>query len=71
MSVSKCLQVRLEKYRMLIWNNGPQFDNVIFCTFCLELNIKNLYSTPHYPQSNGQTEVTNKTLLDALKKMLE
>ena len=44
---------------------------VVFWIFCLELNIKNLYSTPHYPQSNGKTEATNKTLLVALKKMLE
>ena len=55
----------------IVIDNGPQFENVIFWTFCVELNIKNLYSTPHYPQSNGQTEVTNKTLLNALKKMLE
>ncbi|KAL6348510.1 hypothetical protein AAG906_009970 [Vitis piasezkii] len=40
-------------------------------TFYLELKIKNLYSTPHYPQSNGQAEATNKTLLIALKKRLE
>ena len=26
---------------------------------------------PHYPQSNEQVEATNKTLLTALKKMLE
>lgn len=39
--------------------------------FCAELNIKNLYSTPRYPQSNGQAEATNKTLLNALKKCLE
>lgn len=37
----------------------------------MELKIKNLYSTPHYPQSNGQAEATNKTLLTALKKRLE
>ena len=28
-------------------------------------------SMPHYPQSNGQAEATNKTLLTALKKRLE
>ena len=52
-------------------DNGPQFDSIVFWTFCLELNIKNLYSTPHYPQSNGQAETINKTLLSGLKKMLE
>ena len=37
----------------------------------MELHIKNLYSTPRYPQGNGQAEATNKTLLSALKKRLE
>ncbi|RVW93594.1 Pol polyprotein [Vitis vinifera] len=55
----------------IIADNGPQFDNSTFKTFCSELNIKNLYYTPRYPQSNGQTEATNKTLLSALKKRLE
>ena len=39
--------------------------------FCQELKIKNLYSTPRYPQSNGQEEASNKTLLTALKKRLD
>ena len=30
-----------------------------------------MYSTPHYPQSNEQADATNKTLLNALKKMLK
>ncbi|XP_075654834.1 uncharacterized protein LOC142625004 [Castanea sativa] len=29
------------------------------------------YSTPSYPQSNGQAEATNKVILDGLKKRLE
>ncbi|RVW15713.1 hypothetical protein CK203_075385 [Vitis vinifera] len=45
--------------------------NVVFRTFCLELNIKNLYLTPRYPQNNKQEEATNKTLLNALRKRLE
>ena len=52
-------------------DNGQQFDSIVFRTFWSELNIKNLYSTPHYPQSNEQAEVTKKTLLVVLKKMLE
>ncbi|RVX13860.1 Transposon Tf2-8 polyprotein [Vitis vinifera] len=35
------------------------------------LNIRNSYSTPRYPQGNGQAEATNKTLIIALKKRLE
>nr|CAN71493.1 hypothetical protein VITISV_011662 [Vitis vinifera] len=55
----------------IIADNGPQFDNIVFRNFCSELNIRNSYSTPRYPQSNGQAEATNKTLITALKKRLE
>ena len=55
----------------IIADNGPQFDSSVFKDLCAELHIKNLYSTPRYPQSNGQAEATNKTLLSALKKRLE
>ena len=33
----------------IIADNEPQFDSVEFKTFCSELKIKNLYSTPRYP----------------------
>ena len=55
----------------IIADNGPQYDSIAFWNFCSELKIQNLYSTPRYPQSNGQAEATNKTLLTALKKRLD
>nr|CAN82984.1 hypothetical protein VITISV_030339 [Vitis vinifera] len=55
----------------IIADNGPQFDSIAFRNFCSDLNIRNSYSTPRYPQSNGQAEATNKTLIIALKKRLE
>ena len=55
----------------IISDNGPQFDSRVYRNFCQELKIKNLYSTPRYPQSNGQAEASNKTLLTALKKQLD
>ncbi|RVW46364.1 Pro-Pol polyprotein [Vitis vinifera] len=54
--------------QIIIADNGPQFDSIAFRNFCSELNIRNSYSTPRYPQSNGQAEATNKTLINALKK---
>ena len=39
--------------RSIISDNGPQFDNQIYQNFCQELKIRNLYSTPRYPQRNG------------------
>ena len=57
--------------RSSISDNGPQFDNRVYRDFCQGLNIRNLYSTPRYPQSNDQVEASNKTLLTALKKRLD
>ena len=51
--------------------NGKHFDNSKFRDFCVELGIKNYYSSPTHPQSNRQAEVTIKTLKAALKTKLE
>ena len=56
--------------RSIMSNNGQQFDSQVYMDFCQELKIKNFYSTPRYPQSNGQAKASNKTLLTALKKRL-
>ena len=55
----------------LVSDNGLQFDSKAFREFCSNLGIKNKYSTPAYPQSNGQVEVVNKTIMNGLKKRLE
>ena len=57
--------------RALVSDNGKQFDNAKFRDFCAELGIKNYYSSPTHPQSNGQAEVTIRTLKAALKTKLE
>ena len=57
--------------RALVSDNEKQFDNAKFIDFCAELGIKNYYSSPAHPQSNGQAEVTIRTLKAALKTKLE
>ena len=52
-------------------DNRKQFDNPKFRDFYAELGIKNYYSSPAHPQSNGQAEVTIRTLKVALKTKLE
>ena len=54
-----------------MYDNGKQLDNPKFRDFCAELGIKNYYSSPTHPQSNGQDEVTIRTLKAALKTKLE
>ena len=57
--------------RSLVSDNGKQFDNPKFIDFYVELRIKNYYSSLTHPQSNGQAEVTIRTLKVALKTKLE
>ena len=55
----------------VISNNGTQFESRLFTGFCSDLGIKNFFFSPAYPQSNGQVEVSNKVILDGIKKRLE
>ena len=52
-------------------DNRLQFDSKVFRDYCSCLGITNKYSTPTYPQSNEQAEVTNKTIVNGLTKRLE
>ena len=55
----------------LISNNGLQFDSKSFRRYCCELGITNKYSTPAYPQGNGQAKTVNKVIASGLKKRLD
>uniref|UniRef100_A0A2N9I4E8 RNA-directed DNA polymerase n=1 Tax=Fagus sylvatica TaxID=28930 RepID=A0A2N9I4E8_FAGSY len=56
--------------RVLVSDNGKQFDNPRFRQFSQELGIHNHYSSPGHPQANGQVEVTNRSLLKLIKTRL-
>ena len=57
--------------RVLVSDNGKQFNNNALRDFCSELGIKNHYSSLAHPQANGQVEVTNRILLKIIKTWLE
>ena len=69
--VWKSIICRFRIPRALVSDNGKQFDNPKFRDFCAALGIKNYYSPLAHPQSNGQAEVTIRTLKAALKTKLE
>ena len=69
--VWKNIVTRFRVPNSLVSNNGLQFDSKAFRAFCSDLGIKNKYSTPAYPQSNGQAEAVNKTILNELKRRLD
>ena len=56
---------------MLISDNGLQFHSKMFRKYCGELGIINRYSTPAYPQGNGQAKTVNKVIVSGLKKRLD
>ena len=57
--------------RTLISKNGLQFNSKAFRRYCCDLGITNWYSTPAYPQGNGQAEVVSKVIVGGLKKRLD
>ena len=67
----RCIICRFGILRVLVSDNGKQFDNDSFRDFCSQLGIRNYHSSPAYPQANGQVEVTNRSLLKIIKTWLE
>ncbi|KAL0319786.1 UNVERIFIED_CONTAM: Pro-Pol polyprotein [Sesamum radiatum] len=57
--------------RAFVTDNGTQFQGKQFKRWCLELKIKQYFTSVGTPQSNGQTEVTNRTILQHLKARLD
>ena len=69
--VWKNIVTRFGVPRVLISDNGLQFDSKTFRSYCSELGITNRYSTPTYPQGNGQANAVNKVIVNWLKKRLD
>ena len=69
--VWKNIVTRFGVPHVLISDNGLQFDSKMFRKYYGELGITNRYSTPAYPQRNGQAEAVNKVIISGLKKRLD
>ncbi|XP_021831062.1 uncharacterized protein K02A2.6-like [Prunus avium] len=52
-------------------DNGPVFASAKTREYTERMGIKLIHSTPYYPQSNGQAEVSNKVIKGILEKMIE
>ena len=55
---------------VIITDNGRQFDNPKFKDFCARYHIQHRLTSVAHPQSNGEAEVTNRTILHGLKTRL-
>ena len=69
--VWKNIVTRFGILHTLISDNGLQFDSKAFRRYYCDLGITNRYSTPAYPQGNGQAEAVNKVIVNGLKKRLD
>ena len=69
--VKKNIVTRFGVPRTLILDNDLQFDRKSFRRYCCDLGIMNIYSTPAYPQGNGQPDAVNKVIVNELKKRLD
>ncbi|KAJ4821053.1 Pol-polyprotein [Rhynchospora pubera] len=54
-----------------ISDNGTQFTGALFQDFCKGLGIRSCTSSVCHPQSNGLAEVSNRTILEGLKRKIE
>lgn len=55
----------------IISDNGKQFVENSFKSWCKELEIKQSFTSVVHPQANGQVEVTNRTIVLGLKTKLD
>lgn len=53
--------------RFLLSDNGTQFTAKLFVEVCRELGIAKVFTTAYHPQTNGQVERFNRTILNALR----
>ncbi|XP_043701735.1 uncharacterized protein K02A2.6-like [Telopea speciosissima] len=56
--------------KILVTDNGLQFNNSQFRAFCPQYDIELRTTSVAHPQANGQVEVTNCTLLAGIKRRL-
>lgn len=56
--------------RTLISDNGTHFDCKKYENFTRNLRINHRFASVAHPQTNGQTEVTNRTILTGLRNRL-
>ncbi|XP_065012847.1 uncharacterized protein LOC135641416 [Musa acuminata AAA Group] len=62
------LVTRFGLLKTIITDNGPQFAGRRFWEFCASHGIQLRFSSVAHPQTNGLAEVTNRSILDGLKR---
>ncbi|XP_073120286.1 uncharacterized protein [Henckelia pumila] len=66
----KNIMCRFGLPRNLISDNGRQFQGIKIMEWCAEMKIRQTFTSVAYPQSNEQTEVTNRMIVRSLQDRL-
>jgi hypothetical protein len=70
-----CLEVEERKHgdaiRAIHIDNGSEFRNSRFETFCHDLGLEHQFSSPYMPPENGVVERKNRTLCEMARTMLD
>jgi transposase InsO family protein len=53
--------------RYLLTDNGAQFAAKFFLPVCRELGSEKVFTTAYHPQTNGQVERFNRTIVNSLR----
>jgi transposase InsO family protein len=69
------LRLRNERHgdaiRAIRSDNGSEFRNSRFETFCHDLGLEHQFSSPYAPPQNGDVERKNRTLCEMARTMLD
>jgi transposase InsO family protein len=69
------LRLKNERHRDAIRairsDNGSEFKNSHFETFCHDLGLEHQFSSPYTPSQNGKVERKNRTLYEMAWTMLD
>ena len=57
--------------RFVLADNGPQIAAKLFDAICALLRVRNYLTADYHPQSNGQTERFDRTLVKSLRSYVE
>ena len=57
--------------KTIVSNRDVKFLSYFWKTLCAKLGIKLLFSTTYHPQTDGQMEVTNRTLSTLLRVLIK
>lgn len=66
--LKKVIKTNFGRPKIVVTDGGPEYRNHHFDVFLSSMKVKHEVTTPYHPQSNGQTERMNGTVVSIMKK---